>query len=311
MTAAIIDIPKIYDRRGSLSFVQNGSIPFDIRRVYWIYDMPAGGERYGRALLRSAELIIAVSGSFDVTLSDGHGHRRRYRLDRPWKALLIPPMTWREIGGTVTGSRALVLSSGLYDESEYIRERREFSAAIRDYAPADELITPPAEPRELPANKGLGNCSIDDAREITLERHPSHKGSLAVLPNAEPSPFDAQRVFYIYDVPTAAERGGHAHHKMQELIVALSGSFDVEVNDGKVGRRFTLNRPDCALHVPGGLWRSLSNFSSGAVCLAFASELYDPDDYIRSFQDYRFLNGSMSQPEQISYIQKKQWPTII
>ena len=105
-------------------------------------------------------------------------------------------------------------------------------------------------------------------------------------------PFDIQRTFYIYDVPGGAERGGHSHYLCQEFIIAISGSFDVTVDDGRERRTFTLNRPYQGLLVVPGIWRTLQNFSSGSVCLALASHHYDEDDYVRDYDKYLELKHS-------------------
>ena len=123
----IIDIPRIEDPRGSLSFVQEpGASPFPVERVYWIYDVPAESVRNGRALANTHELIISISGAFTVTLDDGCGNVERYRLDRCYKGLLVPAGTWRVIDDFVTNSVAVVLASQPYSESEYIRNYDDF-----------------------------------------------------------------------------------------------------------------------------------------------------------------------------------------
>lgn len=132
---------------------------------------------------------------------------------------------------------------------------------------------------------------------IDLNRHRHANGSLTVFENgAEASPFDVRRVFYLYDVPADASRGGHSHHAAQELIVALSGSFDVVLDDGKhEPRRFTLNRPYRGLYIPAGIWRTLDNFSGGSVCMVLTSERYDEADYVRDYDKFKILtNGSPS-----------------
>lgn len=120
MDIQLIDLPKIPDPRGNLSFIQNGDqIPFDIARAYWIYDVPGGEMRHGHAFYTAKELIVALSGSFDVILDDGSGPRRIH-LARSYKGLLVPPMTWREIDNFSTNSVAMVLSSTPYSELDYI-----------------------------------------------------------------------------------------------------------------------------------------------------------------------------------------------
>lgn len=124
---------------------------------------------------------------------------------------------------------------------------------------------------------------------ITLPKIYDPRGSLTFTQGGPDGniPFDIKRVFWIYDAPAAAERGGHAHKVMEELIVALSGSFRVNLFDGNTWHQYDLNRPYEALYIPPRNWRTLDNFSSGAVCLALASTLFDESDYIRDFDQYK------------------------
>ena len=120
--AHIIDLPKVSDPRGNLSFIQNGDqIPFDIQRVYWIYDVPGGMYRDGHAFRTQHEFIVALAGSFDVVLHNGI-EEQRIHMSRSYYGLYVPPMTWRSIDNFSTNSVALVLSSTLYDPSDYIRD---------------------------------------------------------------------------------------------------------------------------------------------------------------------------------------------
>ena len=122
----IIDLPKVTDPRGNLSFIQNSDqIPFDIQRTYWIYDVPGGMFRNGHAFRTQHEFIVALSGSFDVVLHDGV-EEKRIHLSRSYYGLYVPPMTWRSIDNFSTNSVAIVLSSTLYDENDYIRDFEEF-----------------------------------------------------------------------------------------------------------------------------------------------------------------------------------------
>ena len=131
------------------------------------------------------------------------------------------------------------------------------------------------------------NTSIYDCSLIELDRHHSpRKGDISVVENGITVPFDTKRVYYLYDVPGGVERGGHAHKVLKQLIVALSGSFTVILDDGSVKRSFVLNRPYMGLYVVPGIWRTLEDFSSGSVCLVLASEYYDPDDYIRNYDTF-------------------------
>ncbi len=122
----IIDLPQFSDPRGSLTFVQDSDqIPFDIKRVYWIYDLPSGAGRGGHSHKELTELLIATSGSFDVNIFDG-SNWERYQLNRPYKGLLIPPGYWRTLDNFASGSVCMVIASDFYNEEEYIRELDEF-----------------------------------------------------------------------------------------------------------------------------------------------------------------------------------------
>ena len=129
--------------------------------------------------------------------------------------------------------------------------------------------------------------SVYDCSIIELDRHHSaRKGDISVVENGLTVPFETKRVYYLYDVPGGVNRGGHAHKELQQLIVAVSGSFTVVLDDGSVKRSFILNRPYMGLYVVPGIWRVLEDFSSGSVCLVLASEKYDPDDYIRDYDEF-------------------------
>lgn len=111
------------------------------------------------------------------------------------------------------------------------------------------------------------------------------RGNLSVIEH-DIIPFEMKRVYYLYDVPSGAERGGHAHKSLKQFLVALSGSFDVVLNDGYEKQTITLNKPFEGLLINPGIWRQLNNFSSGSVCLVLASAVFDEDDYIREFEDF-------------------------
>lgn len=129
--------------------------------------------------------------------------------------------------------------------------------------------------------------SVYDCNLIELDQHHSaRKGNISVVENDETVPFKVKRVYYLYDVPGGVERGGHAHKELQQLIVAVSGSFTVVLDDGTVKRSFVLNRPYLGLLMKPGIWRVLEDFSSGSVCMVLASEKYDESDYIRDYQQF-------------------------
>lgn len=112
------------------------------------------------------------------------------------------------------------------------------------------------------------------------------RGNLTFIEGTSQLPYLIQRVYYLYDVPAGAMRGGHAHKQLQECVIAASGSFTVAVDDGISRERFLLNRPYCGLYIPGMVWRELEDFSSGSICLVLSSEKYDESDYYRSYGEF-------------------------
>jgi dTDP-4-dehydrorhamnose 3,5-epimerase-like enzyme len=120
---------------------------------------------------------------------------------------------------------------------------------------------------------------------ITIPKVEDYRGNLAII-EKDVVPFDIKRVYYLYDVPSSAKRGGHAHKQQSEFLVALSGSFDVVLKDGNTTQKVTLNKPNIGLLIKTNVWRELDNFSSGAVCLVLNSDVFDEDDYIRQFDDF-------------------------
>jgi uncharacterized RmlC-like cupin family protein len=120
---------------------------------------------------------------------------------------------------------------------------------------------------------------------INIPKISDPRGNLSVI-EQNVVPFDIKRVYYLYDVPSGAERGGHAHKDLKQFLVALSGSFDVVLNDGKEELKITLNKPYEGLLINPGIWRELNNFSSGSVCLVIASAIFEEEDYIREFDDF-------------------------
>jgi dTDP-4-dehydrorhamnose 3,5-epimerase-like enzyme len=126
----------------------------------------------------------------------------------------------------------------------------------------------------------LQHCKI-----LSVPKIEDPRGNLSVIEN-DVIPFVMKRVYYLYDVPSGAERGGHSHKEQQEFLVALSGSFDVILHDGQHEKVVSLNKPFEGLLITNGIWRELKNFSSGAVCLVIASAVFEEEDYIRVFQDF-------------------------
>ena len=135
--------------------------------------------------------------------------------------------------------------------------------------------------------------SLDDCKLVDLPKIADTRGNLTFIEGGRHVPFKISRVYYLYDVPGGAERGGHAHKDLHQLIVAMSGSFDIVLDDGHNKKRIHLNRSYYGLYVCPMIWREMDNFSSGAVCLVLASNLYDESDY---FRDYSAFIKALSYP---------------
>lgn len=127
------------------------------------------------------------------------------------------------------------------------------------------------------------DCSI-----IELPRIQNRAGNITPINNNQEIPFDVKRVFYIYDIPGGEDRGAHAHKECHQFLIAASGSFEIELDDGKIKRTVILNRPYFGLHIPPRIWAAEKGFSSGSVCLVLASEIYKESDYLREYS--QFLN---------------------
>ena len=141
----------------------------------------------------------------------------------------------------------------------------------------------------------MKKSTVFDCNIIHLPRVLTAFGSTTAVNNLKEIPFEARRVYYLYDVPGGESRGGHAHKKLRQFIIAASGSFDIIIDDGTVKRTFNLSRPYFGLYMPSGLWREIDNFSSGSICLVLASTVFNEDDYVREYETFRKLklNGKL------------------
>ena len=128
--------------------------------------------------------------------------------------------------------------------------------------------------------------TVYDCSMVELPKVESPTGNITSLNNSIDIPFDTKRIYYLYDVPGGVDRGGHAHKDLYQVVVAASGSFDITLDDGVRKKTITLNRPYFGLLVVPGIWRELTNFSSGAICLVLASSKYDELDYLRDYQEF-------------------------
>lgn len=291
MKEYLIELPKIEDQRGNLSFIEpHTHIPFDIKRGYWIYDVPGGQIRGSHAFREQDECIIALSGSFDVVIYDGH-QEHSYSLNRSYRALYIPRLMWRTMQNFSTNSLALVLSSTTYNPDDYIWEQG-LLEALRSKQPSP-ILPPSGSITTCSKTESVDfrSTSIEDCIVTELPKVHNRQGNLTALNNLIEIPFEIQRCYYLYDIPSGSQRGGHAHYALYQYIIAAQGSFEVMVDDGKHRRTIALNRPDKALLITPGIWRELTNFSSGAICLVLASTAYMEQDYIYDYTNFKKLKG--------------------
>jgi len=127
--------------------------------------------------------------------------------------------------------------------------------------------------------------TINDVQIIEIPKIHDRRGNLSVI-EGNTIPFELKRVYYLYDVPSGSERGGHSHKEQQELLIAISGSFDVILKDGDQEKIVTLNKPNFGLLIGKGIWRELQDFSSGSICLVMASDVFEENDYIRDYEEF-------------------------
>lgn len=133
-------------------------------------------------------------------------------------------------------------------------------------------------------DSSIYDCNIIDFSNVLTE-----DGNITVVENKNLPGLNIKRIYYLYDVPAGESRGGHAHYKLEQFIIAASGSFDIILDDGRFRKRVNLNRPNLALHVQPGMWREIDEFSAGSICMVLASEKYDEGDYIRDYNEFKNL----------------------
>ena len=282
----IIELPKFLDARGNLSFAENFTqIPFEIKRTYWLYDVPGGENRGGHAEINNEELIVALSGAFDIVVDDGN-EKKTFTLNRSYYGLYLPKGLWREIKNFSTNAVALEFGSIPYDVNDYILNYEAFKVYANSTLEQNAIIEK-CNGTQSHDVKAIELHNVYDSTIIELDKHHSvRRGNLTVVENGQTLPFDVKRVYYLYDVPGGESRGAHAHRELEQLIIAVSGSFTVTLDDGNCKRSFFLNRPYQGLYVKSGMWRTLEDFSSGAACMVLASDVYKASDYIRSYDEF-------------------------
>ena len=133
----------------------------------------------------------------------------------------------------------------------------------------------------------MKKISVYDCSIIELPKYQNRSGNISIVEDLINIPFEIERVFYLYDIPGGEERGAHAHKECHQFLIAVSGSFEIEMDDGKNKRTVTLNRPFYGLHIPPGIWASEKGFSSGSVCLVLASHVYNENDYLRMYDEFK------------------------
>ena len=277
----IINLPKIFDPRGNLTFVEGQNhIPFNIRRTYWIYDVPGGETRGGHAYRENEEFIIALSGSFDVMLDNGK-EKQTYSLNRSYYGLYVPKGMWRQMGNFSTNSQALILASTEFNEDDYIRDYDEFKKHTPELKINQLLINSVTKLLDYGTSDTIFDCSIIHFPKIHYSA-----GNITPIHGNKEIPFEINRVFYLYDIPGGEERGAHAHKECHQILIAASGAFDILIDDSKSKRTVTLNRPHMGLHIPPGIWAAEMGFSSGSICLVLTSHKYDESDYIRDYTEF-------------------------
>lgn len=286
--AKILQLPKIEDPRGNLSIIEQfKQIPFEIKRAYWIYDVPGGKNRGSHAYKENEEFVVALSGSLDIVLNDGE-NERMFQLNRSYFGLYIPKGMWRTMVNFSTNSLALVLSATEYDADDYIMDFDDFKKWRKGISlqPDAKSIISSIVKKEIAINHSGAFNSVFDCSLYELNKVHDPEGNLTYVYENVHVPFPINRVFYSYDIPGGEDRGAHAHKDCHQFIIAALGAFEVVLDDGINKRTVTLNRPFWGLHIPPGIWASEQGFSSGSICLVLASHGYSEEDYIRNYDEF-------------------------
>lgn len=267
--ARIVPVPVVEDPRGCLSFIQSEGhaavLPFGIGSVAWTCGL--SGVCCLPPESTGGSMLVALAGSFMATIDSGNGFSESSCLARPDRGLLMP-----------AGSRyTLDINS---DSTVIMRLGR--SAEAAQTHDSCSLIS-----------DGHGINTLGDCRIVDLPVVSSASGNSVTVENGPDSPvgFDVRRVYYLFDVPEGAERGGHSHRCQAAFLTAVSGSFDVVLEDGAERRGFRLDSPARGLLIPPGIWRELEAFTEGAVCLSLSPSPFSEEDYVRDYDEFKSLSA--------------------
>lgn len=239
--------------------------------------------RGGHAYRTNEEVIIALSGSFDVVVMK-NGEKTKHTLNRAYTGMYLPALTWRHLENFSTNALALIICSNTFSETDYVRDHKLFSKLkLKSFDESSMILKNNFVVKDDFNSK---KTEISDCNFFNLGITHRDKGNITVIENRKNITFNIKRIYYLYDIPGGEIRGGHAHKKLRQFIVAAMGSFDVIIDDGHSKKTITLNRSFNCLEIVPGIWRELVNFSSGSICLVMASEHYDENDYLRNYNEY-------------------------
>ena len=266
----VASLPQIPDARGNLTALEElVHFPFRTGRVQWYYDVPAGTSWVGSEPQLGDALVIALSGSFDVVFGVPTPSSR-VRLSRASMGLHVRDSVAWSVEDSSTNSVCLVISSQPArrprPESEPVGRRRLWCLELK------------YDNRRLPR-------ALVCAPSL-VARSPHGGGPQVDVP------FEIPRIYYLYDVPGGASRGGHAHRTLEQMLVATAGSFEVVLHDGRRAKKIRLDQAHSGVYIAPRIWRELVNFSPGAVRLTLASAPYDEADYVRDLGEYRRESSS-------------------
>jgi dTDP-4-dehydrorhamnose 3,5-epimerase-like enzyme len=260
----LVSLPQIPEPRGNLTALEElVHFPFRTGRVRWFHDVPPRTS-WSDSESRVDALVVALLGSFDV-IYDKQDSRRSVRLNSASVGLHLGTSSQWRIEEASTNAVGLVISA------------RPRSPARPEANRLDDAV----------AAEMSRETAIDDCREIALTHHRDSEGNVTEAIPWIDVPFGISRVYYLYDVPGGASRGGHAHRGLEEVLVAAAGSFEVALKDGRQAETIRLDRAHSGVYIAPGIWRELRTFSSGAICLTLASAPYDEADYIRDYHEFR------------------------